>query len=207
VRATSVLLQMLVWWLAACRHCPLLNAWPASSMPGRETTPPHLLGRLQAAHIAEVLEALPHHGALKGDQHDQGEEGVVPAGARRMQRVSSTFEKTREGTCRWRSRAMTKAIAEGPSQHRVDSIKRCNIVRTAPNTVLTSSHPEPTGRHRTPARQLREAAGGSGGRQWWAAAACKSWGNSRLLATSSSTWEQRHAYIKPCCTPCCQPRG
>ena len=65
-------------------------AWPNDQLPlcppactGIRARPPlaaHLLGRLQAPHVLEVLQALPHHRALEADQHDQGEEGVVPAG-------------------------------------------------------------------------------------------------------------------------------
>lgn len=48
---------------------------PASAQPFGS----YLLGRLQAAHVAQVLQALPHHGALERDQHDEREQGVVPA--------------------------------------------------------------------------------------------------------------------------------
>lgn len=71
-------------------HC--FAAWaPASAQPFRTSirtaiwhphphnhSVSHLLGRLQAAHVAQVLQALPHHGALESDKHDEGKQGVVP---------------------------------------------------------------------------------------------------------------------------------
>lgn len=50
---------------------PLEN--PARGSAGQRRLT-YLAGRLQAAHIAEVLEALAHHGALKANQHAQREE-------------------------------------------------------------------------------------------------------------------------------------
>ena len=139
------------------------NGRAAHRTPSAASRGAHLLGRLQAPHIRQVLQALPHHRALKGYQHEQREERIVPAGAGRLHVCAQ----------RQPAQGLTAAAA-------------WRAIGAARHDGRTSSRPAPTGRHRTPgSRRTAPAAAPTAARRSAAPAPQTCWGPSAPAPTQA----------------------